>query len=70
MNDPQMIAYSVKEVLTRMETKLDKVVDDVHELQLASAAQSAVARSHAAIWTAGVSAVTAGAALIVAFARP
>jgi hypothetical protein len=65
MSDPQ-VSYPVREVLARMEAKLDRVVDDVHQLQLWSAARDAVGRSRLAIWTSGVAVVAAGSALLVA----
>jgi len=68
MTEP-VVAYPIREVLSRMEVKLDKVQEDVHQLQLAQSAAQAVSRSRAALWAAVTAGLTAGAALVVALAR-
>ena len=65
MSEP-FVNYSVKEVLTRIELKLDANTEAIRKLQLADAASAAASRARAAIWAAIFSAVTAGAALLVA----
>jgi hypothetical protein len=64
MSEP-VVAYSVKEVLSRIEAKVDKMQADVHQLQLTAAATSAVSRAKAALLASFLSAVTAGTALVV-----
>lgn len=69
MTDEPSVSYPVREMLSRMEHKLDTVVADVHKLQLHQAARDAVGRARAAIWTSGVAVVAAAVALIAAFAH-
>jgi hypothetical protein len=64
MGEPA-VSYSVKEVLSRIETELSALRADVHMLQLAAAASSATAvadvadqasgRARWALWTAALS---------------
>ena len=68
MSEP-VVAYSVKEVLTRIELKLDAQGEAIHQLQLLSAATTAVSRARAALFASLVSTVTAGAALLVVLTR-
>ena len=64
MTEP-MVTIPVREMFARIERKLDTLQDEVHELQLSSAARDAVGRARAALWTAGIAAVSAVSALIV-----
>jgi hypothetical protein len=68
MSDP-VVAYSVKEMLTRIEAKLDAQAEEIRKLQLRDAAAGAVSRARVAVWTAVMSAVGAGSALLVAITR-
>jgi hypothetical protein len=68
MSDP-VVAYTVKEMLTRIEAKLDAQGEDIRKLQIDGAAAGAVSRARVAVWTAVMSAVGAGSALLVAITR-
>jgi hypothetical protein len=64
MTEP-VVAYSVKEVLSRIEVKVDKMQADIHQLQMRAAETTAVSRARAALLASSLSAVTAGTALVV-----
>jgi hypothetical protein len=68
MSDP-VVAYTVKEMLTRIEAKLDAQGEEIRKLQMRDAAAGAVSRARVAVWTAVMSAVGAGSALLVAISR-
>jgi hypothetical protein len=67
MTEP-IVAYPVRDVLSRIESKLDKNTEAIHQLELAAASagavQAALARARAAMWAALGSAASVGGVII------